>query len=86
MTMSEPRTRYDRDPLPPSDLEAISHALQSAIRCLQATKDAIDEPRPIMVSDTDAMLAYLEEASRAIARAQFLLGDPPVAGRYWRSP
>jgi hypothetical protein len=73
--MSEPRTRYDsvRSPLPPSDREAIRHALQSAIRRLQAAQDHIDEPRPIMHKDCDEMLKQLEDASLALAAARELL-------------
>ncbi len=84
--MSEPRTRYDRGPLPPSTREALRQVLQAAIRGLQATQDAIDGPTPVTVSDADAMLTHLEEASRAITRAQVLLGDDPVTGHWWRRP
>ena len=72
--MSEPRTRYDTGrPLPPSTRKAISQSLQAAIRRLQAAKDHIEEPRPIMHKDCDEMLEQLEGASLALAAARELL-------------
>ena len=84
--MSEHRIRhYDTDhPLPPSNREALTQVLQTAIHRLQATKDAINEPRPLVTSDCDAMLTHLEEASRAITSARRLLGEDPATGDIWR--
>jgi hypothetical protein len=89
VTMSEPRTRYGTEPLMPQRREAIRHSLQAAIRRLQAAKDHVEKPRPIMYKDCDEMLEQREDANLALAAARELLECVPgrlVAVLHWGEP